>query len=270
MDFSIIIPCYNSGKYLPDALNSIEPATEGRKFTYEVIIVDDGSTDPLTKDLLARLATEGKYTVLSRKNGGPAAARNTGIRKAQGEYLIFLDSDNRLKPHFIDKMFAVQQEYKRDIIHGRAEFFGDTTEARFHTGHFDINKVIAQNYIDICCLIRREVMEKTGGFDDERLIMGFEDWEFFINAHSLGFTFCYVDEPVYDYRVLASSLSQQHTYEHIQEVKQYVYRKHIKTFVGAFEWYYAQDVMYQADKRRPFRSFAKYLYRKYGRRISGN
>lgn len=262
MDFSIIIPCYNSGKYLPDALNSIKPATKGGKFVCEVIIIDDGSTDPLTKDLLARLETQG-YIVVSQKNGGPAAARNTGIRIAKGKYFIFLDSDNKLKPDFIEKTLELQQRANADIIHCQPDFFGDTTEPRFQTGYFDINKIVVQNYIDICCLIRREVFEKVGGFDEDRLMRGFEDWEFFLHAYSEGFTFQFVKEPVYDYRVLGSSLSQQHTYEHIQRVKHYVYQKYIGLVTGVFEWYYMQHRMYVADRRRPVRSFAKYMYNRY-------
>ena len=262
MDISIIIPCYNSGKYLPDALSSIVQATQGKSYIWEIIIIDDGSTDALTKELLESLPLKG-YTVLYRANGGPGAARNTGVHKATGKYLIFLDSDNKLKKNYIERLLEVQQRTGADIIHCKSDFFGDTTLARFTTGPFDINKILIENYIDICCLVTRKVFDKIGGFDEERLILGFEDWEFFVRAYASGLKFEYVDEPLYDYRVRAGSVSQQHVYEHMQAVKYYVYKKHIDVLNGTFDWYREQYRIHLADRERPFRSFLKYLYNRY-------
>lgn len=267
MDLSFIIPCYNSGEYLPEALGSVQLALQGQSYTYEVVIVDDGSTETVTETLLETLQAEG-YTVIYRENGGPGAARNTGVQKSTGTYLIFLDSDNRLKTNYLCKTMEVYQRTGADIIHCKSDFFGDTGSARFMTGPFDINKMLIENYIDICCLIKRETFDKIGGFDEERLILGFEDWEFFIRAFSLGHTFEYLDEPVYDYRIRSGSVSQQHSYEHMKAVKHYVYKKHTTVLTGVLNWYREQHNICLADQKRPFRSFLKYFYNQYLRQVN--
>lgn len=262
MDLSFIIPCCNSGNYLSEAIESVENALEGRNYTYEVIVIDDGSEDAETIRLLSTLPARG-YIVIYRENGGPAAARNTGLKRATGDHIIFLDSDNVLKPHFIDVATRVQQLSGADIVHCQSDFFGETTEPRFITGPFDIHKLLIENYIDICCLIKKEVFDRVGRFDEEPLIRGFEDWEFFIRSYSRGCTFEYVEEPLYDYRVRADSVSQQHSAEHIDSVKYHIYRKHIDVLLGSLDWYRSQYRVYMRDKDRPLRSFFKFIYNKY-------
>ncbi|MEO6963379.1 MAG: glycosyltransferase family A protein, partial [Puia sp.] len=99
MDVSVIIPCFNSAEFLPDAIRTAEMAIKG--FKAEIIIVDDGSTQKSMLDLLNKLEETGKYSIVHRKNGGPAAARNSGVKISKGKYLLFLDSDNKLRPNFI-------------------------------------------------------------------------------------------------------------------------------------------------------------------------
>src|ERR1700753_4343673 len=102
MDLSIIIPCYNSGCYLYEALESIERSEDIASIRYEIIIVDDGSTDEATIKLLNDLNIA-NCPVLRQQNAGPAAARNTGVKVAKAPYLSFLDSDNHVRPGFINK-----------------------------------------------------------------------------------------------------------------------------------------------------------------------
>ena len=90
---SVIIPCYNSGKYLPDSIESI------LKQTYqhiECIVVDDGSTDDTEQIVCGYVKTDERVRYFKKENGGPATARNFGIGKARGEYIQFLDSDDWL------------------------------------------------------------------------------------------------------------------------------------------------------------------------------
>lgn len=260
MDLSVIIPCYNSGKYLQDALDSVAGADNAGKYKLEVIIVDDGSTDPLTKDLLAACAN--RYTVIYKENGGPASARNAGIRQASGEFLLFLDSDNRIRKQLIDASIPVLRSREADIVYGKPVFFGDTTEPRFITGPFDINRVIISNYIDMCCMMRREVWAGIGGFDEDRSILGMEDWDFFIRAHAADYRFRYIDEELYDYRILGGSLSQKEAGV-VRSMRNAIYRKNIEVVADVLHWYIDEHRIYGNDKKRPFRSFIKFFYNKY-------
>ena len=94
---SVIIPCYNHGQYLSHALNSVLSQT----FTdWEAIIVDDGSTDE-TREVAGHFVDRRLHYVY-QENQGLSAARNSGIRIAQGEYLAFLDADDEWEPEFLE------------------------------------------------------------------------------------------------------------------------------------------------------------------------
>ena len=100
---SIVIPCYNSGIYITEAVTSVKESS----FTnYEIIIVDDGSSDLHTLSVLRQLEHQ-KCKLIVQANGGPAAARNSGVRVAKGEYLFFLDSDNKIHPEYLEKSVKI-------------------------------------------------------------------------------------------------------------------------------------------------------------------
>ena len=100
---SVVIPCYNHGQYIDEAVNSILKQTYQ---DFEIIIVNDGSTDPLTIEKL-RAYHKPKTTVIHTENGGPSAARNTGIRTAIGEYILTLDADDWFEATFLAKAVAI-------------------------------------------------------------------------------------------------------------------------------------------------------------------
>src|ERR1700730_11658859 len=93
---SIIIPCYNQGHYLMEALDSIKGINPG---LLEVIIVNDGSTDPYTNELCKNLESQG-WQVIWQDNKGLSAARNVGIRQASGNYILPLDADNKIRTEY--------------------------------------------------------------------------------------------------------------------------------------------------------------------------
>jgi len=265
MDLSVIIPCFNSGSYLPDALESVDRAVEYAGCRSEVIIIDDGSTDPETKKLLSQLPPS-KYNVLVQANGGPAAARNTGIKAAKGKYLLFLDSDNAIKSHFIETAITILETTYSDLVHGKADFFGESCCPRFYSAPFDINRILRWNYIDVCCIVKRKQCIDIGGFDEEKSLIGFEDWEFFIKAYVNGIKFHYINDSVYDYRIRSNSLSQTHDANNMSQAYAYIYSKYSWHVMHSLSWTYSQYQTYLLDKQRPFRSCLKYLYHKFIKR----
>ncbi len=123
--FSIIIPAYNAAHHIVDALTSVFAQTVD---SYEIIVVNDGSQDTaqLEKKLEPYLAI---IIYVTRQNGGPAAARNTGILTAEGEYIAFLDSDDQWLPdHLAQMMEVLQQDPTLDLVYGDAVNFGDVAE----------------------------------------------------------------------------------------------------------------------------------------------
>ena len=259
---SIIIPCYNSGKYLPEALESIK--TYPDESVYEVIIVNDGSNNNDTISLLKKLGKEG-YLIINQENKGPAAARNAGVKIAKGDYILLLDSDNKVRKDYIYKGIQILNTHPEvSIVHGNSAFFGDTTDPRFYTGKFDMAKLLKGNYIDTCSVIRKTVWEQLNGQDENRLIIAHEDWDFWIRAGAAGYKFYYVDEILFDYRNRSNSLNRQFSDSYIFEPAiNYLYCKHSPLIFEHYNNLYQQFYFYQQDQQHPIRSFFKFLYKKY-------
>jgi glycosyltransferase involved in cell wall biosynthesis len=263
MDVSIIIPCYNSGQYLGEALDSILNSKNIGNIDYEIIIVNDGSTDQLTIDLLSEIKLT-NCTVLHQPNQGPASARNTGVRASKAPNLIFLDSDNRLRSNFISAALKILKNTRADIVYGKPHFFGEQSRDVFTPGPFEMNSILLTNYIDMCSAIRKKVWEGIGGFDEALILMGFEDWEFWIRAGAAGYKFKFVNEVFYDYRINATSLlANKNVTENYNNVVDYVYEKHAKKIQKAYRNLYPQFLVYKRDQSLPLRSFFKFCYMKY-------
>ncbi len=98
---SIIIPSYNAEKYCADCLGSIL-RNDCRTDEYEVVIVDDGSTDASPAFIQSFCALHPHFRAVRQENAGVSAARNRGVREAKGAYLWFVDSDDYLEEHAID------------------------------------------------------------------------------------------------------------------------------------------------------------------------
>ena len=262
---SVIIPCYNSGKYLSDALDSIKAYAD--KSVYEVIIINDGSTDDATIGLLNELPAQG-YHVIHQENLGPAAARNIGVKAAKGDYLLLLDADNKIEPEYISRGIEIlNNQPDISIVHANPVFFGDTDQPRFNTGKFDLVKILKENYIDTCTVIRKTTWEALGGQDEDRRIAGHADWEFWIRAGGAGYGFYYIDKRLYHYRVLNNSLVSQYIGEGAHKpVYSYIYAKHALLIADNYGKLYSQVAYGKLDEQRPFRSFFKHLYNLYFKR----
>ena len=120
--FSIVIPAYNAARFIGDALDSVLAQTIN---DHEIIVVNDGSTD--TPELEKALEPYLRYlTYIKRSNGGPAAARNTGIHAAKGEYVAFLDSDDQwVSNHLAEMKRVLESDGTLDLLYGDALSFGD-------------------------------------------------------------------------------------------------------------------------------------------------
>jgi glycosyltransferase involved in cell wall biosynthesis len=256
---SIIIPCYNSGDYLPDAIASVE--LYQNPDDYEVIIINDGSTDQKTLVLLKQL--ELRHIVIHQDNKGPAAARNAGVNVSNADYLLFLDSDNKIRPNYIKLgIELLKAERDLDILYGNPHFFGDIGKRLFVPQDFEMNVLIAGNYIDMCAVIRKSVWEKLNGFDEDRILIRHEDWDFWIRAGAAGFKFYHIKETLFDYRVRKNSLMGELDNNRFQQILVYLYNKHTSLFIKSFQHFKTENLIYQNDKSQPFRSFVKYLYLK--------
>jgi glycosyltransferase involved in cell wall biosynthesis len=200
---SIVIPCYNQGTMLREALASIKQVRNANLF--EVIIVDDGSSEVETNKILTEVQEAG-YCVVSQPNRGLGAARNTGIRLAKGEFILPLDSDNRLRDVYLSEAVSLlEQNPAVGVVYTDAQYFGEKG-GRWNVPEFDLLPLLRMNFIDACALYRKSLWEEVGGYDEHMPWMGWEDWDFWLRVASHGGTFVHLSKIGFDYRVRNDSM----------------------------------------------------------------
>ncbi len=200
---SIVIPCFNQGVMLREVLASVEQVRNANLL--EVIVVDDGSSEPDSVRILSEIADAG-YCVVPQPNRGPSAARNTGIRQAKGEFILPLDSDNRLRDVYLSEAVSLLKENPTlDVIYSDAEYFGERA-GRWHVPEFDLLLLVRKNFIDACALYRKDLWEKVGGYDEYKPLAGWEDWDFWLRVAAHGRSFFHLPKIGFDYRVRKDSM----------------------------------------------------------------
>ncbi|MBS1735215.1 MAG: glycosyltransferase [Bacteroidetes bacterium] len=200
---SIIIPCYNHGHYIKEAIESVELCKD--KELYEIIIINDGSTNQLTIDILQELAERG-YNVINQQNQGLGATRNNGIRQAEGDYILPLDSDNKIRSEYIyESIKILDGQPEIAMVYGDAEYFEKVT-GRHTIGEFNLQNMMVENHIDACAVYRKSVWENVGGYDEKMPVMGMEDWDLWLNMAFNNYKFHYINKVMFDYRVVANSM----------------------------------------------------------------
>lgn len=221
---SIIIPCYNQGQYLKEAVESVLASTYTN---IEIIIVNDGSTENL--DFLKNFSAE-KIAIINQSNQGPSMARNNGISQAKGKYILPLDADDKIHPTYIEKAVNIlENNEKTGIVYSEAEFFGEKT------GVWKLNKykfpdILYKNVIFCSGLFRKCDWEKVGGYKKE-MEFCFEDWEFWITLIENGAEVYQIPEILFFYRKQYSSRSKNSQKERIKMLKQII-KLHKKLYLN--------------------------------------
>jgi glycosyltransferase involved in cell wall biosynthesis len=217
---SIVMPCFNHGKFLPEAVASV---TKIGRDDIELIVVDDGSTDEETVEEVDKLVAQG-IRVIRQGNNGPAGARNAAIRASQGAYIFPLDADDRLRSGWIDSAIAIlDSDAQVGVVYGDAQCFGTRTD-HWRVGSFEADKLLNWNFIHASALYRRSVWEQNSGYD-LTILRGLEDWDFWLGAMEHGWRFAYMPEVFFEYRQAAQSLTTS-TAGYQDQVREFVARKH--------------------------------------------
>ncbi len=192
---SIVIACYNQGRYLDEAVDSALAQTYE---DLEIVIVDDGSTDPATH-AKTRSLRRPKTRVLHTENQGLPSARNTGIRAARGEYILPLDADDRLAPAYLEKAVAVLEVRPEvGIVYGQAEYF-DGQSGTWESPPYSLSEMLLHNLIYCSAVFRKADWEQVGGYKPV-MKYGWEDWEFWLSLLELGRQVYQLPQTVFFYR----------------------------------------------------------------------
>ncbi|MCU1348148.1 MAG: hypothetical protein JWO56_1178, partial [Acidobacteria bacterium] len=199
---SVIIPCHDDGDYLIEAVASVERNTPDGT---ELIVVDDGSTQPRTRQVLAALGAAG-HRVIEQPHAGLSAARNRGIAAAAGDLLLPLDADNRLLPGFAAEAVALlDADPAAGVVYGDRRDFG-ARRAEVAVPELDLPPLLWSNSIDACAVFRRAVWSDVGGYDVA--FTDWEDWDFWLGAAGRGWRFLHLPRPTFEYRVRPDSMQQ--------------------------------------------------------------
>ena len=220
---SVFLPCYNAHIYLPRALESLRAQTFQ---DFEIIIINDGSTDPETIAYLETVPDD--IRVVHQENRGLAGARNSGFNEARADLILPLDCDDWLAPRFLEEAYAaLQAAPERSFI-----FAGLTLEGEGEGNlekQFNLFEQLYFNQLPYCMLMPRAAWEEIGGYD-EAMRLGYEDWEYNIRLGLHGWTGTPLDKPHFHYHVSASGmLASTSRIRHI-ELWRYIRDKHASAY----------------------------------------
>jgi glycosyltransferase involved in cell wall biosynthesis len=220
---SVIIPTYNSARYLKEAIDSVLAQNIQ---SLEIIVVDDGSTDE-TEQAVASYAELKKIVYLKKNNGGPASARNFGIKNSTGEFIAFLDADDIWNPDKLAKQMTLFKDPRVGLVYSRRIFLPNNKldQERLYSG-FVTKELINNNFItNSSVIIRRAIYNQAGPFREEKRFIAIEDYNFWLRISTLC-QFAYSDEGLVYYRTHGNQISNTYYLATIKNI--------IKLYFGMF------------------------------------
>ncbi|MCC6157813.1 MAG: glycosyltransferase [Deltaproteobacteria bacterium] len=200
---SVVIPCYNMGAFVGEAVESALAQGSGE---VEVVVVDDGSNDGETPEAIDALARRVPIRVIRTANRGLAAARNEGVRNSTSDRIAFLDADDRFAPGALEAMDrALSAHADAAYVYGHTRTFGDRDEI-WHRGEFNFFHLLYANEFEPAVMIRREALNRVGGFRAVGPVPGVEDWDLWLRLGALGLFGRRVDAVTLEYRIRPGSM----------------------------------------------------------------
>lgn len=226
---SVIIPCYNQAIYLPEALQSILNQTYTN---WECLIINDGSPDQTEAVAKEWTLKDSRFKYFNKSNGGLSSARNFGITKGKGKYILTLDADDKFENSFLkNAVNIIDNDTSLGLVScWLYKFTGNTTGEITKTFGYSIEDFLFLNAANIgSILFRKECWEQVDGYD-EKMKKGYEDWEFYIRVCQAGWKLKVIEEPLFWYRQHPYSMRKKALLKYDKEIKFYIYKKHEKLY----------------------------------------
>ena len=171
---------------------------------FEIIIVNDGSTDAFTNNLLADYS-QPRTSVIRTENQGLASARNNGIEACSGDYILPLDADDKIGPEYLKEAVGILSTSPEvGIVYCRALLFG-AVETEWKIPEYSLQGMLIDNLIFCSALFRKTDWEKVGGYDPG-MIYGWEDYDFWLSLIEVGREVYRLDDTHFHYRVASNSM----------------------------------------------------------------
>lgn len=221
---SIIVPCYNQAQYLDECLQSVLDQTYQN---WECVIVNDGSTDN-TADISKKwIEKDIRFFYFEKENGGVSSARNYGIKKSKGIYILPLDGDDYISDNYIETCVTeLEADTNLKLVYGGAEKFGMVDE-QWDLPEYSFDRLKQYNMIFCTAMYRKSDAEQIGGYD-ENMLYGIEDWEFWMNFLKKGGLVKRNKNCTFYYRIKETSRNSDlyKVEQNINESYNYIFNKH--------------------------------------------
>lgn len=208
---SVVIPCFNYGHLVHEAVQSILDQTCK---DVEIIVVEGGSSNPASQRQIAELAEQAAPNVrvlLQNKPHRAGANRNFGISHARGKYICCLDADDLLAPTYLEKAVFLLESYGYDVVSAGLKRFGDNnTETWRPMERPDLSHLLRRNEVVTCAVFRKALWQQAGGYRDTDPTGGHihEDWVFWVRLAAIGARFFNIrGEDLFFYRTHGATLS---------------------------------------------------------------
>lgn len=204
-DLSIVVPVYNGEKYLKECIDSI--LKQVTNYSFEVICVDDGSTDSSIQ-ILRTYEDDSRIKVVREENKGISGARNYGLKMARGKYVMFIDNDDMFLPNTFQYLMKYAEKYNADIVKCAHKIVGkrqyDVFDSKFYVkrGRMEKELIVYNGYV-WGMLIKREIFKKINfpeGF-------WYEDMITRLLIYRMCKSFVYIDSPLYFHRMHKNNAS---------------------------------------------------------------
>ena len=200
---SVVIPAYNSDRFIADAINSV---FEQKIDNIEIIIIDDGSTDN-TNEIVAKFGDKVSY--FRQKNKGASCARNFGVNVANGTWIAFLDSDDSWSPNYLEHFLSIVNYFDDVALYYCGKIWvdefgkpllGNATQKIYPQGWI-LNTLLMNNYISSCScvIVRKDIYISIGGFNEDPIFCNGEDYDLWLRIAS-NYRICSIPFPYVRYR----------------------------------------------------------------------
>jgi len=239
---TVVIPCYNDGDYIDDAIQSI--LNQSYK-DYNIIVVDDGSTDQNTINKLNNLNYP-NTTVLYKKNGGVSSARNFGAKNSHSEYILFLDADDYFeKTHLAKAVDVLDNNPGIGAVTAYSRFFYERDYEKtinyYKPKGGGVKNFLLENNAGSNSLVRYKSWRDAGGFDEK--LLSHEDWDFWIRVTKNGWLIYTIPEVLVNYRLTEKSKYKKFKDRKLELLKR-IYENHQDIYKE-----YVVECLYEKEKQ---------------------
>jgi glycosyltransferase involved in cell wall biosynthesis len=215
---SVVIPYYNMGEFLPETINSIRSSGYPQ---LEIIIVNDGSDDTESLDVLKQYTQDPAIRVIHQKNEGLALARNAGALASNGEFLAFLDPDDTVEPpYYWNAVQLLKEKENISFVGCWAKYFGESSDT-WPTFNPEPPYVLLHNCMNTSALVYKRSHFLDAGLNDSSMIYGMEDYDSMLGMLAKGYRGVSFPETWWNYRIRKNSMAQRFT----NSSKLYLYKR---------------------------------------------